>query len=96
MDAHDKLIQASMLGAIVEQVQEEQLNSVGNREAMRLAAIQLDAANICVQEALVQLDAISQSRGWMMWFALCITKTQLTTYSAQLMKAAKRGGNDLE
>lgn len=88
-----KLKQVAALGAIAEEIQKTQIASaVGHENTLEKAAIQLDAAQICVQTAINHLETIPNSSSWLLCVFLRMVSTQLIHYANSLREVKEQNG----
>ena len=83
MDAHKKLVSAAMLGKMMDDESKAQTAEADPIKKAN-AAVQVEAAEICVQKALEIIGTIPQSGGWLMVLALRMIAIQLNAYAKQL------------
>ncbi len=84
-----------MLGKVAEEIATEQISQArSHHEKLKEAAIQLDAAQICIQNSLDIIDTIPNSNGWLVSIFLRMISIQLINHAKQLVSHGAKEVND--
>jgi len=83
MEPKDQLVQTAMLGAMFEETSKEQTRAFSPTQ-MEKVIVQIEAAGICVDAAIQELDKIPGTGGLLLLFELRMIVIQLAGAKKQL------------